>query len=168
VPSSRTWVTRSAGSAERSWRYVMQWGLTHGWEGPIDQSIPASLHLVPLLLEPALLQQVHEAAAAHDVSVAAWLRHALRRVTPNDFPASWRARETTARSHDSRQYGKRFMLRVDEQTWQTLESLADHFKQSHAQIIRQLIVQARIKDFPERWQMAVDECRGDQDNAKEP
>jgi predicted transcriptional regulator len=140
-------------------RYVMQWGLTHGWEGPIDRSVPAAVHLVPLLLEPALLQQVQEAAAVHEASIAAWLRHALRRVTPEDFPASWRTGETAMRFHDSRQYGKRFMLRVDEQTWQSLESLADHFKQSHAEVIRQLIGQARPEDFPRSWHSEAEERR---------
>jgi hypothetical protein len=43
------------------------------------------------LLEPDLLQRVQDVAAAHRASVAAWVRHALRQVTPDDFPAAWQA-----------------------------------------------------------------------------
>jgi hypothetical protein len=56
-------------------RYVMQWGLAHtnGWT--VDRSPPDRLHLVHMLVEPELLQQVQDAAAAHSVTMAAWLRH---------------------------------------------------------------------------------------------
>jgi hypothetical protein len=70
-------------------RYVMQWGLTQTRGGTIDQSIPTTVQLVPLLMEPDLLQQVQDAAAAHGTSVVAWVRHALRQVTGADFPPSW-------------------------------------------------------------------------------
>jgi hypothetical protein len=69
-----------------------------------------------MLVDPELLQQVQDAADAHGVTVAAWLRHAMRQVMPDDFPASWRAGDTTPRSHDSGYYGTRFMLRLDEVT----------------------------------------------------
>jgi hypothetical protein len=69
-------------------RYVMQWGLaqTNGWT--IDRSIGAAVPPVPVLLEPALLQQVQDVAEVHGVSLAEWLRHAVSQVTINDFPAS--------------------------------------------------------------------------------
>jgi hypothetical protein len=70
-------------------RHVMRWGLAHTQGWTVDPSIPERPHLVHLLVAPDLLQQVQEAAAAHGVSVAAWLRQALRQVTPEDFPASW-------------------------------------------------------------------------------
>jgi hypothetical protein len=52
-------------------RFVMQWGLTQtkGWT--VNASIPASAHLVPLLMTPELVQQVQDAADTHGVSVAA-------------------------------------------------------------------------------------------------
>jgi hypothetical protein len=94
-------------------RHAMQWGLSHteGWT--VDVSIPDRPHLVHLLVAPDLLRQVQEAAAAHGVSVAAWLRQAMRQVTPADFPASWRAGDIATRSHDSGYYHRRFMLRLD-------------------------------------------------------
>jgi hypothetical protein len=56
----------------------MQWGRGHpeGWS--IDLSIPDRPHLVHMLVNPELCQQVQEAADAHEASVAAWLRHAMR------------------------------------------------------------------------------------------
>jgi hypothetical protein len=51
------------------------------------------------------------------------------------------------------------MLRLDETTRETLERLARHFKKSSAEIIRQLIAQASPEDFPERWQLRVEECQ---------
>src|SRR5262245_11656882 len=72
-------------------RCVMHWGLAHTHSWTIDRSIPAKAHLVTMLVEPAFLQQVQDAAAAHEVIVAAWVRHAMRQVTLEDFPPSWRA-----------------------------------------------------------------------------
>jgi predicted transcriptional regulator len=95
---------------------VMQWGLTQtrGWT--VGMAIPGTVRTVSILLEPALLQHVQEAAAAHGTTVAAWVRHAMRQVTIEDFPASWRAQKTTSRSHDSGAYHRRFMLRLNEET----------------------------------------------------
>jgi predicted DNA-binding protein len=146
-------------------RHVMPWGITHGTAWTIDRSIPASPHIVPLLLEPALLQQVHDAAAAHGASVAAWLRHALRHVTPADFPPSWQAGEAAPRSHDSAYDGTRFVMRLDPQTRATLKHFSDHFDQPVAAVIRQVVRQARIEDFPERWHLAVNERRAREDRS---
>ena len=55
-------------------RSVMQRGLTHTHTWTMDPSIPDRPYLVPRLLEPEVLQQVQEAAAAHGAIVAAWLR----------------------------------------------------------------------------------------------
>jgi predicted transcriptional regulator len=93
-------------------RYVMQWGLAHTHEWTVDPSIPDRPHLVHMLVEPDLLQQVQDVAESHSVSVAAWLRQAMRQVTHKDFPPSWHAeaaRGGRSRSHDSRYYGQRFM-----------------------------------------------------------
>jgi hypothetical protein len=137
----------------------MQWGLTQVQGSTIDQGAPASVHLVYILLEPELLQQVQGSAAAHSTTVAAWVRHAMRQVTLDDFPESWRAGETAPRSHDSGYYGQRFMLRLDETTTRKLQHLADHFERPWAEIIRQLIAQATLGAFPQSWQVAVAERR---------
>jgi predicted HicB family RNase H-like nuclease len=140
-------------------RHVMQWGIPRSGGWIVEQSIPASSHQVPMLLEPTLGQQVQAAAAAHGTSVAAWVRQAMREVTLEDFPKSWRAGEKTSRSHDSGYYGTRFMLRLDEETSRTLATLTQTFHCSAAEVIRQLIAQARPVDFPKSWHLAVEERR---------
>jgi hypothetical protein len=107
-------------------RYVLQWGLAHTQGWTLDRSAPATPHPVTMLVEPELLRQVQAAADAYGASVAAWERHAMRQVTPEDFPASWRAGEMAPRSHDSGHYGKRFMLRFDDETSHKLAT--SHFK----------------------------------------
>jgi predicted transcriptional regulator len=140
-------------------RYVMQWGLAHtiGWT--IDSSIPDRPHLVHMLVDPELLQQVQDAADAHGASVAAWLRQAMRQVIPEDFPARWRAGDPTVRSHESGYYGRKFRMRLDEVTSAKLAALTQTFDRSAAEVIRQLIAQARPEDFPESWQITVEERR---------
>jgi len=136
-------------------RYVMDWGLGHteGWA--VDLSIPDRPHLVHLLVELDLLQQVQAAADAHHVTVASWLRQAMRQVTPEDFPSSWRAGDIAPRSHESGYYGRRFQLRLDPDTQRKLGTLMQTFDRSAAEIIRQLIAQTTPEDFPQRWHMAV-------------
>jgi hypothetical protein len=72
-------------------RSVMQWGLaqTRGWT--VDVTIPGMVYKLSPLLEPDLLQQVQAAAAAQGVSVAAWVREAMRRISVDNFPATWHA-----------------------------------------------------------------------------
>ena len=144
-------------------RSVMQWGLarTEGWT--VDPSVPDRPHLVHLLMDPELLQRVQDAADGHEVSVAAWLRHAMRQVTPEGVPPSWRVAETAVRSHDSGHYGRRFMLRLDDKTSSKLEELTQTFQRSAAEVIRQLIVQAKPEEFPPNWQLAVGEHRQEGD-----
>jgi predicted DNA-binding protein len=140
-------------------RYVMQWALAHTQGWTIDPSIPNRPHLVHMLVDPELLQQVQEAAAAHGADVAAWERHAMRQVTRDDFPPSWRAEETTVRSHDSGYYDRRFQLRLDPATQRELERLMQTFGRSAADVIRQLIAQATSEDFPSSWEMTAHERR---------
>ena len=140
-------------------RFVMQWGLHHFEGGTIDWSPVVAVPPVPVLLEPGLLQQVQDAASAHGVSGATWLREAMRRVTLEDFPTSWRMGETAPRSHDSRYYGHRFMLRLDDTTGQKLQHLVEQFTKPRAEIIRQLIAQATPEAFPTSWQLATEERR---------
>jgi hypothetical protein len=152
-------------------RQVMQWGTTrrdmgemeHGdAQGPITHFF--------FVVDATLHQDVGKAARGAGLEVAPWLRHMLREITAEDFPQSWQAAaqgttrpqaspRVSRRSHDSRTYGKRFMLRLDESTWDTLDMLSQHFKQSHTEVIRQLIVQAHPEDFPQSWRLAVKERR---------
>jgi predicted transcriptional regulator len=136
-------------------RHVMQWALadTHGWT--VDRTIPAAVHPVTLLMDPELCQQVQDAAAAHGGSVAAWVRQAMRQVTPEDFPPSWRAGDSAARSHESGYFRRKFGLCLDEETSRKLEALMHTFDRSAAEIIRALIAQATPEDFPTSWRVAV-------------
>jgi Ribbon-helix-helix protein, copG family len=138
-------------------RYVMQWGIarTGGWT--VDMAVPETVHLLSMLLESALLQQVQEASAAQGASMAAWVREAVRRVTRDDFPEIWRAGVIGVRSHDSHTYGQRFMLRLDEITAQKLQELVEQVGRSRAEIIRQLVAQATLEAFPPSWQLAAAE-----------
>jgi predicted transcriptional regulator len=104
-------------------RHVMPWALAHTHSWTVEQSIPAAAHPVTLLMDPELCQQVQDTAAAHGVSVAAWVRQAMRQVTPEDFPPSWRAGDSTARSHESAYFHRKCGLRLDEETSRTLEAL---------------------------------------------
>jgi predicted transcriptional regulator len=140
-------------------RYVMQWGLTHTKSWTVNPSIPASAHLVPLLVTPELLQRRQDAADQHEARVAAWLRQALRQVTLADFPASWRARETAPRSHESGYFHRKFGLRLDDKTSRKLVVLTTTFHRPAADVIRQLILQAQPEDFPQSWHLARDERR---------
>jgi hypothetical protein len=123
-------------------------------------AFPGTVCTLRLLLEPELLQQVQEATVAHDATIAAWLRQAMRQVTIDDFPASWRAGVIGVRSHDSQIYDQRFMLRLDETTAHKLQLLVNQFGKSRAEIIRQLLAEATPEHFPKSWHLVVDE--GDQ------
>jgi predicted transcriptional regulator len=121
-------------------------------------TVPGTVHTLSMLLEPELLQQVQTAAAVHGVTVAAWVHQAMRQVTLEDFPGSWQAeaaQDDQPRSHDSRRYGTRFMLRLDDETSNTLGILTRTFDRSAAEVIRHLIAQATPEDFPQSWRLAA-------------
>jgi hypothetical protein len=80
-------------------------------------------------------------------------------ITITDFPTSWQQESSGARSHDSRTYGKRFMLRLDDPTAEKLGELATHFDTSAAEIIRHLIAQTEPNDFPASWHIRAAERR---------
>ena len=104
-------------------------------------------------------------AQAVGCSIAAWLRHWLRQVTVADFSAHWQAAAGTSagsRSHDSRVYGTRFMLRLDAASETTLQRLAEQFNVPRAEIIRQLLAQATPNMFPASWHMRVAERHAEQ------
>jgi predicted DNA-binding protein len=134
--------------------HIMQWGLGRGHIGPLDQgeSQGPVRHLY-LYVASDLHARVEQAAAAAGMKIAPWLRHMVRQVTIPDFPASWQEARSEERSHDSRTYGRRFMLRLDETSEIKLQQLVKQFGASKAEIIRQLIAQATTEDFPKRWQM---------------
>jgi hypothetical protein len=108
-------------------RYVMQWALAHTTAWTIDASIADRPHLVHILVEPDPLHQVQEAAESHSVPVAAWLRQAMRQVTLEEFPASWREGKSVPRSHESGYYDRKFGLRLDAVTSDKLEVLTQTF-----------------------------------------
>jgi len=137
----------------------MQVGLGHSQGWTLDLSIPASAHLIHIMVEPTLMHHMRDAAAAHHIRVAAWLRHAVRQVTRDDFPASWLAGDIPARSHESGYYYRKFQVRLDADTSQKLEELTRAFHPPTADEIRLLVAQANLQDFPESWRMAADEHR---------
>jgi predicted transcriptional regulator len=140
-------------------RYAMPWGLTQtrGWT--IDRAVPGTVRTVGMLLVPELLQQVQEAAATHGATVAAWVRQMLREVRIDDFPESWRLGVAGVRSHESGYDQRRFMLRLDDETSKKLGTLTRGFDRPAAEVIRQLIAQATLADFPPSWQVRPrDDC----------
>jgi hypothetical protein len=83
----------------------------------------------------------------------------MRQVTLKDFPDSWREGKSAPRSHESGYDHRRFQLRLDRATQNTLEAFMQTFERSAAEIIRQLIAQAMPEEFPQSWQIAADELR---------
>jgi hypothetical protein len=94
-------------------RHVMRWGLSHSGDWPTDPSLPAAVRLVHMLVGPALVPHVQTAADQQKVRAAVYWHQALRLITPEDLPPSWRAGEITGRSHASGHDRRRVMLRLD-------------------------------------------------------
>jgi predicted DNA-binding protein len=138
--------------------HIMHWGLSYEQPGPLDQheSQGPVRHLY-LCVPSELRDGVEKAATAAGVKTASWLRHMVRQITITDFPASWQEATPCERSHDSRTYGRRFMLRLDDSTRETLEAWSTHFERSAAEIIRQLLAQATSDMFPVSWHLRVAE-----------
>jgi hypothetical protein len=132
----------------------MQWSLSRGRTGPLDQgNSEGPVRHLYLYVESDLHEQVEKAATAAGVKTAPWLRSMVRQITVTDFPANWLEERSEERSHDSRTYGERFMLRLDEPSRTKLQQLIQPFGTSKAEIIRQLIAQATPDDSPKSWQM---------------
>jgi hypothetical protein len=94
---------------------IMRWGLERGvmaagaqghTQGPVR-------HLY-VYVDGDLYDAVQKAATTAGVTIAPWLRGMVWHMPLTDFPASWEAARSEARSHDSRRYATRFMLRLDE------------------------------------------------------
>jgi hypothetical protein len=149
--------------------YIMQWALSHGQTGPLDQyDAQGPVRHLYLYVEAGLHDQVQKAAAAAGVKIAPWLRHMVRQITIPDFPASWKEERPAGRSYDSHVYTERFMLRLDELSKTKLQHLVEHYGASKANIIRQLIAQAETEDFPPSWQKRADACGARQARQESP
>jgi hypothetical protein len=143
--------------------HIMHWGLSREPTGPLDQgeSHDPVCHLY-LYVPSELREHVEKAASAAGVNIAPWLRDMVRQMTMADVPASWQEARSEKRSHDSRTYGTRFMLRLDDPSQTKLRQLITQFGASKAEMIRQLIAQAEPEDFPPSWQMRAAVLRGQQ------
>jgi hypothetical protein len=134
--------------------HIMHWGLSREPIGPLDQGdAQGPVRHLYLYVASDLHARVEKAATAAGMNIAPWLRHMVRQVTMADVPASWQEARSEKRSHDSRTYTERFMLRPDEPSQTKLQQLVKQFGASKAEIIRQLIAQAEPEDFPASWQM---------------
>jgi hypothetical protein len=139
---------------------IMEWGLGREQTGPLDQGeAQGPVRHLYLYVQSDLHERVEKAAIAAGVKFAPWLYHMVRQITISEFPASWQEERSEAQSHDSRVYGKRFMLRLDEPSQTNLQQFVKQFGASKAEIIRQLIAQANDEAFPKSWQMRAAEHR---------
>jgi hypothetical protein len=77
----------------------------------------------------------------------------VRQITIEDFPSIWQEERAEKRSHDSRGHDTRVMLRLAPPSRTKLQELVDRFDVSKAGIIRRLITQATLEDFPKGWHM---------------
>jgi len=104
--------------------HIMHWGLSHGQAEMRDGGASeGQVRHLYLYVDTALHEQVEEAAIAAGVKSAPWLRGMVRQIILTDFPASWQAARLEGRSHDSRIYDTRFMLRLDKTSQTTLQQL---------------------------------------------
>src|SRR5215475_10749541 len=94
--------------------HIMHWGLSRGQTGPFDQGdAQGPVRHLYLYVKSDLHERVEKAATAAGMNIAPWLRHMVRQMTITDFPAIWQEARSEERSHDSRTYTERFMLRLD-------------------------------------------------------
>jgi hypothetical protein len=137
---------------------IMQWGLSREPPGPLTHGAsPGQVRHLYLYVPSELYEHVEKAATAAGVQAAPWLRHMVRRVTIEDLPALWQEATPTERSHDSRTYTERFMLRLDATSSLKLQELVDRFDVPKAAIIRHLLSQTEPDDFPKSWHMRAAE-----------
>jgi hypothetical protein len=141
--------------------HIRHWGLNRGPTGPLDHGDRQGLvrHL-SLYVASALHAHIEKAATAAGAHVASWLHRLVCQVEITDFPASWQEATPAERSHDSRTYRTRFMLRLDGSAHTKLQQLTEPCGASKAAIVRQLIAHATPEDFPPRGQMKTLPRRG--------
>jgi hypothetical protein len=134
--------------------HIMQWGMSREQPETVDGGASeGSVRHLYGYVDAALHARVEQVASAAGMKMALWRRAMVRQITSADFPASWEAERLEERSHDSRIYGTRFMLRLDETSQIKLQQLVSHFGASKATIIRQLFMQANPEDFSNSWRM---------------
>jgi predicted transcriptional regulator len=138
--------------------HIMHWGLSREPTRALDQGdVQGPVRHLYLYVASDLHARVEKAATAAGMNIAPWLRHMVRQITILDFPGSWQEERSPERSHDSRVYATRFMLRLDDPSQTKLQQLVEQFGVSKAEIIRQLIAQANDQDFPKSWHTRVAE-----------
>jgi hypothetical protein len=143
--------------------HIMHWGLSREQTAPLDQGdAQGPVRHLFLYVASDLHEQVEKAATAAGLKTAPWLRHMVRQIAIEDFPASWQEATLRERSHDSRTYTKHFMLRLDEPTREKLGGLSTHFNTPASTVIRHLLAQATPEDFPKSWHMRAAERHAQQ------
>jgi predicted transcriptional regulator len=143
--------------------HIMHWGLVREPMDIGDQgNAQGPVHHLYCYVDSHLYAAVRKVTTTARVTIAPWLRHMVRQITVADFPGSWREERLEERSHDSRDYGARFMLRLDAASETTLQRLAEQFHVPRAAIIRQLLAQATPDTFPTSWHLRVAERHGEQ------
>jgi predicted transcriptional regulator len=142
-------------------RHIMSWGLDCGVMDARDQGeAQGPVRHLYVYVDADLYEAVRKAAAAAGVHLAPWLCQMVRQIPMTAFPGSWQEERSERRSHDSRVYGTRFMLRLDRASETTLQRLVEHFDVPRAAIIRQLLAQATPDTFPVSWRLLVAERHG--------
>jgi predicted transcriptional regulator len=58
-----------------------------------------------------------------------------------------------------RRYLHRLTIPLDEELWGKLDDLSRRFQQSMAEVVRQMIAQQTVQQFPASWQRAAEERR---------
>jgi hypothetical protein len=138
--------------------HIMHWGLSRGPMEKIDQGdAQGPVRHLYLYVECELHQRAQKASIAVGMHIARWPLSMVRQITLADFPASWQEATLEERSHDSRTYGTRFIIRLDKISQTKLQQFITQLDTSKAQIIRQLLVQAKLEDFPKSWHMRAAE-----------
>ena len=138
---------------------IMRSGLTEGPTATPDQGrAEGPVRPLHLSVDAALHARVQRAASAAGVKVALWRCAMVRQIPLTAFPPSWQAARVEERSHDSRRYDTRFMLRLDVPSAVKLQHLVTQFKASKADVIRQLIRHATPEEFPTSWHLRAAEC----------
>ena len=142
-------------------RHIMQWGLSREQAGTLDQgdvTRPGAPSLPLRRFRPLRSGAAGGYRRGSEIPRLAAPDGAPD--PPDGFPRQLAGGTIGERSHDSRIYGKRFMLRLDAASETTLQRLVEHFDVSHAEIIRQLLAQATPDTFPASWHLRVAERHG--------